>query len=148
MSIGPKVVLTGSADKFLWIYLGIFGLIVLVIVYFLGRSTGKKQKGSELQDEIQSNNLSYPKSQYTTWANILESAMFRMGTDEDAIYNVFRKMNNDDDVKALITAFGSRRQELQLYSSTLGEWLTRELDESELTELNQILSNKNINFSF
>lgn len=148
MSIGPKVVLTGSADKFLWIYLGIFGVIVLAIVYFLGRSVGKKQKGSELQDEIKTDNLSYPKSQYTTWANILESAMFKMGTDEDSIYNVFRKMNNDDDVKALITAFGSRRQELQLYSSTLGEWLTRELDESELTELNEILSNKNINFSF
>lgn len=148
MSIGPKVTLTGSADKFIWIYLGFFAVIVLGLVYLLGRSVGKKAKTSVLQDEIQQGGLSFSGSQYQAWADILESAMFRPGTQEQSVYNIFRKMKTADDVKALIVAFGSRRQELQLYTSSLGEWLNNELDEQELADLNKILSDQNINFSF
>lgn len=146
--IGPRVELTGSADKFLWIYLGIFLLIVFVIVYFLGRSIGKKQQGSQLLDEIKNDNLTYQKSQYIVFADKLYSAMIGFGTDEDSIYSVFRKMNTDDDVKQLIVAFGSKRIEFTIGGSTLAEWLVTELSESEMTELNNILSQRNINFSF
>lgn len=148
--IGPNVTLTGSADKFLWIYLGVFGVIVLGLIYWLGLSTGKKSTDAsgQLKDEIKNNNLSYPLSQYGTWADMLESAMFRPGTDEKAIYQVFRKMNNADDVKQLIISFGSRRQELTFGGSTLPQWLTAELDASEMQELNNILIQRNINYSF
>ncbi len=148
MSIGPQIILTGKADKILWVYYGILGIIVLLLIYLMGRSVGRKKAGAALQDEIKPANLTFQLSQYQIFADKLYSAMFRTGTDEEAIYAVFRKMVTADDVKQLIVAFGSRRQELTTGGSTLSEWLTSELNDAETGEVNKILQTRNINFSF
>ncbi len=70
------------------------------------------------------------------------------GTDEDAIYSVFKKMNNDLDVAKLITAFGQRRLSFSLNSANLGGFLTDELDATELGIVNSGLRSKGIKYQF
>jgi hypothetical protein len=93
---------------------------------------------------------SYVDSQYKLFADTIYSAGFDVlfGTDEDAIYAVFRKMNNDLDVNKLIVAFGTRRIEFSTQTSSLGGFLSSELDEKEREEINKILKAKNIKYKF
>jgi hypothetical protein len=70
------------------------------------------------------------------------------GTDEDAMYNVFRKMNNDIDVAKLIKAFGEKRLCFSLSSATLGGFLSDDLDEDEIAIINDILKKKKITYQF
>ena len=93
---------------------------------------------------------SYVDSQYKLFADSIYSAGFDIlfGTDEDAIYEVFKRMNNDLDVNKLIVAFGSRRLEFSTQVSSLGGFLSSELDEKERGEINKILKAKSINYKF
>jgi hypothetical protein len=93
---------------------------------------------------------SYVDSQYKLFADTIYSAGFDVlfGTDEDSIYAVFRRMNNDLDVNKLIVAFGTRRIEFSTVSSSLGAFLSSELDEKERGEINKILQAKNIKYRF
>jgi hypothetical protein len=96
--------------------------------YKLGKYAYKKLNPSKNQetvtsvkteaDEILKNNLhlppseqtipSYSKAQYKTFADTLETAMYGGGTDEAAVLDVFKKMNNDLDMLFLIEQFGTR----------------------------------------
>ena len=93
---------------------------------------------------------SYVDSQYKIFADAIYSAGFDVlfGTDEDAIYNVFNRMNNDLDVNKLIVAFGARRIEFSTRVESLSEFLRSELDDKEIGNINKILSTKNINYRF
>ena len=93
---------------------------------------------------------SYVDSQYKLFADTIYSSGFDVlfGTDEDSIYAVFRRMNNDLDVNKLVIAFGSRRIEFSTQTASLGGFLTSELDEKERGEINKILKAKSINYKF
>jgi hypothetical protein len=92
---------------------------------------------------------SYPDSMYSMWANAITSAGFNtLGTNEQAIYDVFKKMNNNADIVKLIIAFGEQRVEFSLQSVALGAWLSSELNSSEMAVLNKILSDKKITYKF
>lgn len=70
------------------------------------------------------------------------------GTDEDAIYSVFKKMKNDLDIAKLVTAFGERRLSFSLTSANLGGYLNDELDSTELGIINTDLRSKGIKYQF
>lgn len=70
------------------------------------------------------------------------------GTDEDAIYSVFKKLSNDIDVYMVIKAFGTRRKGFSFSDANLGGFISDELDSDEITELNKILSKKGIKYRF
>lgn len=86
--------------------------------------------------------LSYAEEEYDNMANTLYRAMKGAGTDEDAIYRVFNRMNNTADLKKLKLAFGTRDD------MTLGEWLEDDLSTSEINKVNNILSTKGITMLF
>lgn len=91
----------------------------------------------------------YPDSNYTQWASSIVSAGFNtLGTNEQAIYAVFKKMMNDLDVAKLIVAFGNQRVEFSFQTVPLGAWLSSELDSSEMAVINKILSDKKIKYQF
>lgn len=91
----------------------------------------------------------YPDSSYTQWASAIVSAGFNtLGTDEQAIYAIFKKMMNDLDVAKLIVAFGNQRVEFSFQSAPLGAWLASELSVDELAVVNKILSDKKIKYQF
>jgi hypothetical protein len=74
--------------------------------------------------------------------------MYTWGTDEQAIYDVFNLMKNNIDVALLIKAFGKRRVEFSTQDQELGAHLSNDLDSSEITKINNILSSKGITYRF
>lgn len=93
--------------------------------------------------------LSYSLGNYTQFADQIYAAVLTtFGTDEQAIYNIFSKMNNNLDVAQLIKSFGKRRLEFSTTMAELGAHLTEDLDSSEIAKLNSILAAKNITYRF
>lgn len=96
--------------------------------------------------------LSYEDSQFTGWANTLQTAMEGAGTDENTIYNVFRKLQHTTDLLYLIKKFGHRDKKNMIGrvkgTWDLSQWITDEMDAEELDKLNKILIDKTIRYQF
>jgi len=120
--------------------------------------TGEKQReikestavGSELQSAQAQTGLSYPGSQYLSFANVIETAGFDIGTDEEAIYSIFRKLNNDADYLQLLQAWGKPNRKIYDwgigYDMTLQQYLRYEMGEDEIAQINFILKSKGIKY--
>lgn len=127
-------------------------LILLVVVAVVILRYGEKiysriqerQKNRELNKRIDKSNLSYGESQYKVYAQKLLDAMDCWGTDEDAIYDTFKDMNNIDDILQLQRAFSDVEKE----EKTLSQWLNTELSSSEKKQLNAIIAERSIEYSF
>jgi hypothetical protein len=92
---------------------------------------------------------SYPSATYSQLADkIYAAVMYTWGTDEQAIYDVFSQMKNNLDIAMLIKAFGKRRLEFSTQDAELGAHLGNDLDSSEITKINNILSSKGITYRF
>ena len=100
--------------------LAITVLIVIVVVFVacrLGMLVSDKlssyRQSRKLDISIDKKNLSYDDNQYDAFAKTLYKAMDGMGTDEDAVSDVFSQMNTRSDVLKLISAFGVKDGENQ-----------------------------------
>lgn len=133
-----------------YIVIGIIAIVTLivgVIVFFLLKSKisneiKEAENTQEANKEIDSSKLSLTTSQYNTIASKLYAAMAGMGTDEDAIYDAFRGINNYSDLMRVMQAFGSKD------NMTLREWLYDDCGADEINKINEILASKNINYKF
>jgi hypothetical protein len=68
------------------------------------------QTQKELEEYLKTNKLSYPISQYSTWANtIYNSTMYGLGDNYGMVKTILLLMKNNADVSKLITAYGSRQ---------------------------------------
>lgn len=108
-------------------------------------STGKEkleQNAEAKALEAQGMKLTYSKAMYQSFANDLETAMAGPGANFVAVYNIYKKLENDLDVIELNKAFGIRSAFLSSAADLRG-WL---LDESmiDIGKINQILSSKGI----
>lgn len=129
------------------------GGAALLLLFFLMR-----RKKSEVMEEqaltAESGTTTYPDSQFYAWANRLEQAMFDVGTDEDAIIDVFTAIRNNADFVKLKQAFGVRNYTGGFVPGFLSDdlsldgWLAQELDSSEINELNSMLARKGITYRF
>ena len=124
------------------------GIVILALIFgiVLYKKIVTKSKGTkvinELQQDVVENRLSYPLSYYGIWAGDIYNAVEGMGTDEQAIFDVFKKLKNKDDVLQLISSFGIKDGE------TLSQWLIGDLGEDDRETLNRLLNDKNINYQF
>ncbi len=165
MSKLKKLEITKEQVNFLKVAaIGLGGYLVYKAFKKVGKSVkdvfGNYSDEKELVENINSEQkelkkkgmtLSYSLYTYKSDAEILKNAMGRLGTDEDSIYRVFSKMNNDLDVSELFKQFGTH-----LYAITpinfqyldLNGWISEELNNKEITKLNQILANNNITYRF
>jgi hypothetical protein len=78
---------------------------------FIQDPTGTEQESADLENQIDVNvaNLTYPEFQYTSWANALEQALLiDLTEDERTVDGIVYQMQNDDDWKALVKAWGVR----------------------------------------
>lgn len=126
--------------------------------YFLWRMFGSKSyEGNtakatlkDLNGELKKRGLtpSYIDSNYKALADQIHEAMKYLGTDEDAILSVMRKMNNDADLLKLMDAFGSRDYAYGFYAKNLPQWFTAELDEDDIADINNILKSRKIQYRF
>lgn len=130
----------------------LIGAIAATAVYyfFFKKADADEKEESELaQEAAQAGNASYADSQFYAWANVLEQAMFDIGTDEDSIYNIFNALNNNADFIKLKQAFGMREYTggtlpYWFYGDySLEEWLNAE---GETENVNNILASKNITY--
>lgn len=132
-------------------------------LFLLGRSVISSVKAGQIQQQYttatnteatqwqqQGQGLSYPLSQYMTWADQLETDMQYMGTYPDDIYSIMEKMKTNGDVLQLIKAFGKR--DIYFFGGannfTLPQALTDELSEGWITEINELFSSKGIVYRF
>jgi hypothetical protein len=110
----------------------------------------KQEIETELQKEVKKKPLTYPLSQYKSFADQIEVAGFGLGTDEEAIYSIFRKLKNNADYLALKQAWGKPTRKTYDWAVpldyTLSQFLRYELSDSEITKLNNILQSKGITY--
>ncbi|MBK7362997.1 MAG: hypothetical protein IPJ01_11935 [Micavibrio sp.] len=141
--------------------IGGIGLIGFMAYKKLSKTDAEKDAEESLKDTNKDlKNLtkyqkpSYLPSQYGAFGDSLYEAMNGMGSDENEIYDVFRKMKNTMDVLLLIQAFGIRDYTddrvfvFNVKPMNLNQWISVELKTSEKEELNKILSSKGIKFQF
>lgn len=98
---------------------------------------------------------SYPELTYVNLADTIEGAtkglVAGIGTDEEAIYDVFKKMNNNLDVILLEKAFGEREAADCIWGCPalrLGAFIIDDASASVIEEINTILSAKGITIKF
>ena len=78
---------------------------------FIQDPLGNEQENTDLENSISVNeeNLTYPKWQYISWATALETALLIDLTEDEAVVDsIIWKIQNDDDWKQLVLAFGVR----------------------------------------
>jgi hypothetical protein len=124
-------------------------------IYAVSRLLKKSQLAEEKKDvtnlEQQGQTATYLDSNYKGFADGIYAARSGnnlFGTDEDAIYAVFKQMKNDIDIVKLSQAFGTRRLSFSLDSANLGGFLKDELDEDEINVINTDLNSKGIKYRF
>jgi negative regulator of sigma E activity len=113
-------------------------------------ATEDKQIKDELAEEIKKSPLSYGASQYATFANNIQEAGFDIGTDEESIYSVFRKIKNNADYLALLKAWGKPTRTIYEWGigrkKTLSQFLRSEMDSKEIAKINTILANNKVKY--
>lgn len=135
-------------------------LLMFLVPFVIGAIVFSKkgrsaQESKQIDKDIKAEgNTTYANSQFIIWANRLEQAMFDVGTDEAAIYNIFNYLKTDGDLLTLIKAFGMRRYSGGFLPAFLNEklslvqWIQEELNTSEMKKLNDILKSKGIKYRF
>lgn len=146
--------LVDDPKKILFIVIIIVIIIVVVWIFWgkiktLFSNLGNKvQQNAELNDYINQTGETFTlsESEIRNLANKLEQAfygnVFGWGTDENAVYEVFNRINNGADLRKLISVYGTR------HDMTLNQAIVDELGRSELNKVNTILSNKGIDYAF
>jgi hypothetical protein len=141
---------------------GIMILVVLVliawIIYKFYDTVGfKSREEKELEKDLRNdkNELlnkgqkpTFSRTQYNSFAEIIDGENKSWNTDEDKIYNIFRQFKNDLDVILLSEAFGKKRPMYELIDRDLTGFLNADLNKSEIGEINKIFASKNIKFRF
>jgi hypothetical protein len=152
MSDGKKAII-GVAQKQGKVALIVVGSIVAAVALFYGvrLAYNKIQKGAwqsrskrELKEQDKELKETTPKpsykdSEYVAMADHIEQAVDGAGTDEDAIYDVLRKMKNNQDMVKLQTAYGIRFGDEDLYES-----IKSDMSSSEIAKCNNILQGNGI----
>ena len=137
------------------IAVGVIGGIGYAI-YRVAKKGGDILKPDEAKQDI--NKLkeagqqpTYMDAQYVGFADAIYAARQCnnvFGTNEEAIYSVFRKMANDIDVAKLIEKFGERRLCFSFTKGSLGGFLQDDLSQKEIAIINEILKKKGIIYQF
>lgn len=147
---GPKTIQESIFSKPLT-----WAVIAGAALYF-GSKLFKKDPAAEAKKderelESEGEKATFMDQQYKGFADSIYAARIAnnlLGTDEDVIYGVFKKMKNNLDVAKLITAFGTRRLSYSFTSGNLGGFLNDELDSDELNIINTDLRSKGIKYQF
>lgn len=132
----------------------LIGGSALIAIYFLFFRRKKSEVEEQQALTAEAGSTTYPDSQFYAWANRLEQSMFDIGTDENAIFEVFGSLRNNADFVKLKQAFGIRNYTGGYVPGFLSDdlsldgWIAQELDSSEISALNSILQRKGITYRF
>lgn len=107
---------------------------------------------------------SYSDSQFEQFCVKIDGAVAGCGTDEEAIFDVFRAMRNEADIRKLVSTFGVRYLtpceysdpvsytiwlvNRQAYPGDLASFLATDLSSGDIREINEILRGNGIEYQF
>lgn len=132
-------------------YIALIAILCATAYFMINRAIKKAREAKDAKDlrnDLNANNLSFDLTQYGVLADKLENNIGPFNTSESAVYAVFTKLSNSDDVKQLIKAFGSRTFTLLTGKCTLVQYMAEGMAANEIEKVNQILTGKGINISF
>lgn len=143
--IKPALIVTGVT---------IGGLIAWKLIkrgFAFGRQV---QERSEFEKEKDTKKLTYPKTQYKAWADTLTEAWYQypfgLGTVEETVYNIIRKLKTNNDWLELQKAYGVRPYYyggFKYDDFNLVEAITFEDEEGEMRKkINAIFASKGITY--
>lgn len=134
------------------IAISIILVVAIILIAFLWKkikvaiitAKSKIDNVNLINEEITSTGIppSYSDSQYNVYAQQLYTAMKGLGTDENAIYTVFRQMKNRVDILKLFAAFGTRD------GQDLYEWMAGDLSSWNFNKINNILTDNGVDYQF
>lgn len=131
------------------ITIGIFAVLLIVVVIIIAvkwndfKDWIKQRKEDKILDkEIISSDVTMSNSQIAAYTNKLYKAMKGAGTNEKAIRAVFEAINSKSDLLSICKKFQ------ELYGDSLADWLADDLSQGDINKINQILSEKGIDYSF
>lgn len=157
------------------IAVGGIAVIVLTARGIISRARARKSLESNLKEsntaQSELNELSQQgvkptmsNSEFQGIVNALVEAMNGCGTNEERIYEQFRKLNNEADVKKLISVWQVQYYQPcaasqpisyskwlwndKSFGGSISEWLNYELTEGEVKKVNDILKAKGIKHKF
>jgi len=113
-----------------------------------------KDTNNDIKNLLKLQKPSYIPAQYGAFSDALFEAMNGLGTDNESLFNVFRKMKNTLDVLLLIQAFGIKDYTddkvfiFNIKPMNLNQWISAELSSNEIDDLNKLLSSNGIKFQF
>lgn len=138
--------------------IAVFAAIIWQVVKYFKNQKRKQYFSSDYNNLINSGQKpSYPDTSYIQMADKIYEAGCPygaitgcLGTDEQAIYDVFNQMNNELDVLLLVRAFGSRtpRGTVAADAVDLGGFLSTELSGDNISQINSTLASKDIKYRF
>jgi hypothetical protein len=127
--------------------------LTAVAFYFLF-----KKKDEDIKDiynkTIDKKKLSYPIANYKIWADSIQE-MCVGGTDEQGIYDTFKKLKNNTDFEQLVKSFGKRTytggyNPLDYVGLTnkigLVDYLKYDMLASEIKRINWVLADRKITY--
>ena len=138
------------------------GYLVYKLIGIIGskKDPTQDQLDKESKDYSKSQQLTYPVSNYSGFANDIFAAFQNTFTpwdivDEQDIFDVYAKMKNDLDINQLAKAFGKRRVPtvvpfvgLALPDVDLYTWINEALTATEKNKLNASLRAKGIKYQY
>lgn len=139
-----------KAKKYAIIAVCVLVIVIAIIIYKKSKDWKSlikdKNKEQELIDMANQNmigsDITLTQEEFDSLCKRLYRAMKGTGTDEEAIWDVYERMNTRSDVLQLNKTYGTVEGE------TLKEWLYDDLTSDEIMHLNSILSNKGINYRY
>ncbi len=106
-----------------------------------GQDRKRLRDAAKDQDKFNTT-LSWSLSEYSMMADAIEEAVRGVGnTDEDAIYDVFRKIKTNGDFLKLQQVYGIRYKD-----EDLAESIVNDLDSGEIAKVNNILASNGITY--
>lgn len=136
--------------------LGYF-LVVRPIFKKLGLVKSDSQVEQESLSELYTHQVSevpsFPLIKYKEMADVIEDSLgsYLVNDNEDLVYSQFLQLRNNRDLAELIRAFGMRSRTITFFGTGkkgLSAFLNNAMNRSEVGKINQILSDKGINYRF
>ena len=143
-----------SIDKKTLQYAGA-GLLLAYLGYKLFLKKDQSGGTSDVNVPVNTNNLTFDPYAYKIYADGIEAAIWGTGSiaswteDDEAIGEILSKMQNLDDVKALIAAYGRRYVGVFLSDGgNLVQMITEYLDNDVKEDVNNTYASRGINFEW
>lgn len=154
LGINPKYIKIA-----VWILIGIVAVIVIRKIWKkVSESIDRKRLVDKMNQDIVAEELTFTDAQYLQFAQSVYEALNDKssgfwGVDQKKIYEVYRKMKTPSDILKLHDAFGTREIDTAWTlgadgSYTLSAALPRLLTKGQLREVNSILRENGVNFSY